>query len=610
MLRRDPPRGIGVRPGSSRGVHRSSPSALARRKRGCQDRAIDRRRLAVAALAAPTAALVVVSVIQASSHSELAAGGSGPSALAVQLAAGLALVAAALDTTRRGELALAGALLTAAAALGLHALPTPADGALLFTLAVIGAGLAPAAAAHAALLHPGGRTAGPLDRAAARSGYVVYLAVLGLLPALVFDPRRSGCFTCPDNLLLVHADPAVADWLGAWGPRIAAVAAVVLAALVLRRLVRRLAAARELAAPVSLAAAVVLALSAVTNLRAADELAADGTDRALWLLTAAALGLLALGIAWRPLRAARVRAALALLTVASPASAEDVRAVLARALGDPSVTIVLPDPETGLPLAPADRSAPAGRARTTVERRGRVVAWIEHRATLDAASVLPATLARAAGLTLERDALRAARRRQEHELCASTPRLIAAGDAERRRLERDLHDGAQQRLLALGVALARARLSAAPAEQEALAAAANKLAALSDHLRSVAHGIHSVTLAEGGLAEAVLALVDASGGGVTVDALPERRSSPEAEAAVYRLVATSLRHATPNGVRLAIRTPDGELRAAIEMPGATPGALADELTHAEARVAALGGSLTVNGENGGAVVRVHVPPTT
>jgi hypothetical protein len=63
-------------------------------------------------------------------------------------------------------------------------------------------------------------------------------------------------------------------------------------------------------------------------------------------------------------------------------------------------------------------------------------------------------------------------------------------------------------------------------------------------------------------------------------------------------------------VRLAIRVRDGEMQAAIEVPGATPGALADALTHAEARVAALGGSLTVNGENGGAVVRVQVPPTT
>lgn len=587
-------------------MHRSSPQALARCKGGWQDRPIDPRRLAVTALAVPTAALVVVGVAEASSHPELALAGGDLLAVAIQLAAGLALVVAGVHVARRGELALAVALLIAAAALGLRALPSPTDSADLFTLALAGAGLAPAAAAHAALLHPGGRTTGTLDRAAASGGYAVQLVLLGLLPALVFDPRGSGCFTCPDNLLLVHGEPAVADWLGAWGRRIAAAAEIVLAVLILRRLLRRPATARELAMPVSVAAVVVLALSAVTNLRAADGLAPDGTDRVLWLGTAGALGLLAVGLAWRPLRAARVRAALARLTVDTPASAEEVRAVLARALGDPSVTIVLPDPETGLPLAPARASAPAGRARTVVERSGRAVAWIEHRATLDAASELPATLARAAGLMLEREALRSARGLQEQELRASTRRLVAAGEDERRRLERDLHDGAQQRLLAVGLGLARVRSAAAPAEQEALADAADRLTALSHGVRGVAHGIHSVTLAEGGLADAVLALVDAAGGRVTVDALPDQRSSPEAEATIYRLVAASLRHALENGARLAIRTLDGELQVEIEVPGTTPEALADALTHAEARIAALGGSLTLTGENGSAAVRARV----
>ena len=111
-------------------------------------------------------------------------------------------------------------------------------------------------------------------------------------------------------------------------------------------------------------------------------------------------------------------------------------------------------------------------------------------------------------------------------------------------------------------------------------------------LRGVAHGIHSVTLAEGGLAEAVLALVAASGGGVDRrrapagprDArgrgrhLPARRRQPPAAAAA--------------GARLAIRAQGGELRAAIDVPGAE---LADALAHAGARLEALGGELTVDG---------------
>ena len=130
---------------------------------------------------------------------------------------------------------------------------------------------------------------------------------------------------------------------------------------------------------------------------------------------------------------------------------------------------------------------------------------------------------------------------------------MTAGEAERRRLERDLHDGAQQRLLALGLGLARARSTARGPAAETPRAAEVRVAAIRDELREIAHGIHSVTLAEGGLAEAVLALVQAAGGGVTVDALPERRFPAAAEAAVYRLVAASLALEGAAGVRIAIQ---------------------------------------------------------
>jgi hypothetical protein len=182
----------------------------------------------------------------------------------------------------------------------------------------------PAAAAHAALLHPGGRTSGVVDRVAVAAGYLVIVGLLGLLPALLFDPRRAGCFACPDNLLLVHADPAAADWLGRWAPRAAAATEAVLAAVVVARLLRRPAAARVLAAPVSSAAVVVLGLATVENVRAAGEVADTGTDRLLWLATSGALGLLAAGIAWRPLRAARMRAALGADGDADVAAAPEV----------------------------------------------------------------------------------------------------------------------------------------------------------------------------------------------------------------------------------------------------------------------------------------------
>ncbi len=171
-----------------------------------------------------------------------------------------------------------------------------------------------------------------------------------------------------------------------------------------------------------------------------------------------------------------------------------------------------------------------------------------------------------------------------------------------------MHDGAQQRLLAVGLGLARARSSAPAAVAADLTDAETGVAALRDELRQVAHGIHSVTLAEGGLAEAVLTLVQGAGGRVQIEALPETRAPAEAEAAIYRLVAASLRLEPATGVRIAIRGEAGGLDAAIRVSGVRPAALSDALAHAGARVSGLGGSLAVvAAEDGGATARASLP---
>ena len=351
----------------------------------------------------------------------------------------------------------------------------------------------------------------------------------------------------------------------------------------LARLARRPPAARSVATPVSIAAVAVLAVSAVIDLRAADGLPSDPR---LWTVLVAALGLLGIGLVWRLVRAARVRAALGRLTVAASAGPEDLRTALAQACGDSKLAIVVPHPETGAPLTIDGAPAPQARARTAVERHGRVVAWLDHRP--DAAAI--PEIAGPAGLTLEREALLASRRLQEQEVRASTVRLVEAGEAERRRLERDLHDGAQQRLLALGLELERARAAGAPRDAATLELVQERVAALRDDVRRVAHGIHSVTLAEGGLGEAVLAL--AADGGVSVEALPARRAAPAAEVAIYRVVAAIVR--LGHDVRLTIEADDNELVATFRVEGADSRTLTDALAHAGARIAALGGELTVS----------------
>ena len=571
------------------------PRRLVRCNRRCDDRWIARRPLLFATLAIAVTALLLVCLLKARHHPDTAPGGAGDAALALQFAAGFALVAGAVAC--RGEALVVGGLLVATAGLALHALPAPPDGALLFTLGLVGAALAPAAAAQVAFAYPGGRVASRLDRVVLVLGYAVRVGVLGVLVALVLDPRAGGCFACPRNLLLVHADASAADRLARWGERAGAAIAAGAAVLVLMRLARRRAAARSIAAPVSLAAAGLLLLSGVADLRAANGLATGATDRDLWLITVVALLLLAIGFAWRPVRAARVRAALGRLTVAASAGAKDLRAALARACGDPRVAILVPHPETGAPLTLDGVAAPRSRARTPVERQGRLIAWLDHGQD----TVVKAEIARPAALTLEREALLATQRMQAAEVRASTLRLIEVADAERLRLERDLHDGAQQRLLALGLALERIRAAAAPSEAAALEDAQARIVALRDDVRRLAHGIHSVTLAEGGLGDAVLALVDAAHGRVTVDALPAARARAAAEMAIYRLVAAAVRLGRP--VRLAVETGDGELRAVIAVDGASETELGEALSLAGARIAALAGELLVTAST----ARARVP---
>jgi hypothetical protein len=124
-----------------------------------------------------------------------------------------------------------------------------------------------------------------------------------------------------------------------------------------------------------------------------------------------------------------------------------------------------------------------------------------------------------------------------------------------------------------------------------------------DDLRRLAHGIHSVTLTEGGLAEGVLGLVQATDGHVAVEALPATRASPAAEAAIYRLVTVTLRAA--DGVRLAIETRNGSLHAALGVTGVEEATLSHALANAGARIAALGGELTVSGDTVRAVVPAY-----
>ena len=203
------------------------------------------------------------------------------------------------------------------------------------------------------------------------------------------------------------------------------------------------------------------------------------------------------------------------------------------------------------------------------------------------------------------------------ELTASRARIIAAADEANRRIERDLHDGAQQRLASVVLRLQKAQ-SALPVELEELQAefddATRELVATAEELRDYARGIHPAVLTDRGLGPALRALARRSPVPVELDVRIGPRLPMAAETAVYYVVSETLtnaaKHAKASAVAVAVSAADGVLRASIRDDGvggagAGPGS---GLAGLRDRVAALGGSIVIESPRGrGTAIRVELP---
>jgi signal transduction histidine kinase len=207
--------------------------------------------------------------------------------------------------------------------------------------------------------------------------------------------------------------------------------------------------------------------------------------------------------------------------------------------------------------------------------------------------------------------------RAEVEVRESRARIVEAGYAERKRVERDLHDGAQQRLVAVALELqmVRSKLQTDPeAAAERLETAADELTGATQELRELARGLHPPLLADRGLVPALEALATRAPVPVTVEA-PEAARAPEAvEAAAYFVVAEALtnvaRHANARQALVRVASRDGELRVEVEDDGAGGADLSagSGLRGLADRVEALGGALEVDsGAGRGTTVRASLP---
>jgi signal transduction histidine kinase len=285
----------------------------------------------------------------------------------------------------------------------------------------------------------------------------------------------------------------------------------------------------------------------------------------------------------------------------------EVRDALARAVGDPTlqVGLWLPDrqewvDEQGEPL---DLPPGEGRHATYIGDR---LAVVIHELDLVDQPALLVSAGSAARLALENARLQAELRAQLVELRESRARIVRAGDDERRRLERDLHDGAQQRLLALGMGLQLLGGHVDPSGKELLAESEVELQQALRELRELAQGIHPAALTDNGLADAVRTLAQRAPVPVTVavDESLGRLLGP-VETAAYFVVAEALaniaKYADASEAWVTVGRENGNAHVEIRDDG-KGGAMPDRGTGLRGladRVGALDGDLTIESPPGG-----------
>jgi signal transduction histidine kinase len=368
------------------------------------------------------------------------------------------------------------------------------------------------------------------------------------------DPRCWG--NCTDNVFLVDADQGIARALDAALPRVVLAAGALAIFLSVWRAVAASPAARRTELPLLVALTVAGVAEAAYGLAVIldpAESAGRAAFRALYIAAGGAFSLVALAVGWTIARARRRRSAVARLAAdlgAAPAAGA-LAAALGRSLGDPRLDVAYPVGDRlvdgdGRPVAPDRRTA------TSLVRAGRTVAVLLHETDAVQREELERGLGSAARLAIENERLRAEVLSRLDDLRASRVRIIETADAERRRLERDLHDGAQQQLLALLYDLRRAVSDADGELASILRAGIDETQAALEELRELAHGIHPAILTEAGLGAALRALADTASVPLDVVSCTDERFPPAAEAAAYAVAVEALARAGEDG--LAVRT--------------------------------------------------------
>lgn len=501
---------------------------------------------------------------------------------------------------------------------------------LLFALGAWGEALNLAVLAHLLLAFPDGRLPTALDRRVVAGVYGL-VAVGGLVRVTLYDPAASGaatylsCRDCGPNALLLHSDPELfeaVDLVYRWSGALLTV--VCLVALV-RRWRVSVPARRRILLPAGVAIAIAVAFVGweVLYLLAPDAL---GTANAVltWPSDASQIAVpIAFLAGLLRMRLRRAAVGNLVIEVGADPTPRHLQDVLVRVLGDPSLRLGLPSPPgevsayvdpDGKPLGlPAPGS---GLSTTPVEEQVVLV----HDAALDEDKELMSAVCGSVRLCLRNTRLRSEVATRSQEARAFHSRLLQAVDDERQRLERDLHDGAQTRLVFALMTLRRldAGLSShvphlSPALRRTVAEADQALRQALDELRDLARGIHPAVLTREGLAPAITALAEQAEIPVLVMVEPGR-FAPLTESTAYFAVCEAMSNAAKysgadvvsvsgrrDGDRLVVEITDDGVGGADEENGTGLRGLAD-------RVTATGGTLRVTSRpDGGTRIRVELP---
>jgi signal transduction histidine kinase len=577
------------------------------------------RALAAIAFAALIAGAAAGALIASSDHTPSPAAG-----VAIGLVISWSFVGTGLYAWWRRPTNRFGALMTAVGFTFMLGALTASDDSVVFTIGVLLSSVYFVVFAHMVLAYPDGRLERPWHARLLAAGYL--LTLIGSLPQLLWgftDRMLESCPDCPESALLIERDDTLRDIFNG----LVSVIGVVLVAVILVILLRRWRAAtppqRRSMAPILWSGVAMLVLLAT----------ALGSDAAGISRLTDVLGWLSLlvfaSVPWVFLiglvrsRVARAGAVSELLLRLGEAPGTGtLRCRLSQALGDRSLQLVFwlddkgrwVDSDGHVVELPAEDDA---RGRTLVELEGRRVGAIVHDLTLCEEPELLRSVAAAAGLAMENERLQAQLRARVEELRTSRARIVEAGTHERRRLERNLHDGAQQRLVALSLTLrlAQGKVHKDPEKaDELLDAAQQELTLALSELRELARGIHPAVLSDRGLGAALEALAGRAPIEVDLAEIPGDRLPEPIEAAAYFVVAEALTnvvkyaHASQATVRVARRNGHAVVEVADDGIGGADPDRGSGLRGLVDRVSALDGRMSLDSPAGaGTRLRAEIP---